>query len=64
MKTYYVAQAQRIVLGRSLPTVKFFQSRHSKKQLAMTAYKFNRSQEQWLKAFLLRTNIDLKNRIF
>jgi hypothetical protein len=32
--------------------------------LARTAYKFNCGQGQWVKAFLLRWNVDLKNRNF
>jgi hypothetical protein len=34
------------------------------KKLARTAYKFNRGPGQWVKAFLLRTTIDLTNRSF
>jgi hypothetical protein len=57
------ARALRIVLGRGLPIVKFFQSRYFKK-LARTAFKFNRSPRPRVTAFLLQTNGDLKNRSF
>jgi hypothetical protein len=48
---------------RLQPTVKFFQSKTLKK-LARTALKFNHGPGPWVKAFLLRTNVDLKNRSF
>jgi hypothetical protein len=41
-----------------------FQSRYSLKKLARTAYKFNHGSGPRVKLFLLRINVDFKNRSF